>query len=45
MLLQAAESSTQQSMPFPILTALILVQLIGAFTTIFISNRRPEWVK
>jgi NADH-quinone oxidoreductase subunit M len=45
MLLQAAESSTQQSMPFPILTALILVPLIGAFTTIFISNRRPEWVK
>ncbi len=30
---------------FPILTALILVPLIGAFVTIFISNRRPEWVK
>ena len=45
MLLQAAESSTHQSMPFPILTALILVPMIGAFVTIFISNRRPEWVK
>jgi NADH-quinone oxidoreductase subunit M len=45
MLLQAAESSTEQSIPFPILTALILVPLIGAFVTIFISNRRPEWVK
>jgi NADH-quinone oxidoreductase subunit M len=30
---------------FPILTALILVPLIGAFVTIAISNRRPEWVK
>ena len=30
---------------FPILTALILVPLIGAFVTIILSNRRPEWVK
>jgi hypothetical protein len=44
MLLQAVESSTEQSMPFPILTALILVPLIGAFVTIFISNRHRHYL-
>jgi NADH-quinone oxidoreductase subunit M len=45
MLLQAAEKSSEQALAFPILTALILVPLVGAFVTLFISNRRPEWVK
>jgi len=32
-------------MGFPILTALVLVPMVGALAVILLSNRRPEWVK
>ena len=38
-------SETQGSLPFPILTALILVPAIGSILTLISSNRRPEITK
>ena len=41
--LLAAESA--RSLPFPILTALVLVPLAGSILTLLASNRRPELTK
>ena len=38
-------SETQGSLPFPILTALILVPAVGSVLTLMSSNRRPEITK
>jgi len=35
----------ESTIAFPILTALILVPVIGGVLTILTSNRRPEWTK
>ncbi|MEI8285812.1 MAG: Fe-S-binding domain-containing protein, partial [Actinomycetes bacterium] len=42
----ANESATAAThVPFPILSALILVPVFGAVLIAVMSNRRPEWVK
>ena len=33
------------TMPFPILTTLVLVPAVGAVLVAIMSNRRPEWIK
>ena len=41
----AAESAKAAHASFPILTALILVPVLGAVLVTVLSNRRPEWIK
>ena len=45
-LVQSAGAATEKTaVAFPILSALILVPLLGAVLVTLLSNRRPEYVK
>lgn len=43
--LLAAETAQAAHASFPILSALILVPVLGAVLVTILSNRRPEWIK
>ena len=43
--LAAATAGAAHSASFPILSALVLLPIIGAVLVVLTSNRRPEYVK